>query len=133
MKGDFFRRHEVSSIYVHPAERFVVSLIVGYADEVRCAWEAALAALELTRDGGQGGTRWFVFDRCTGKLHSFDQDEFDPELAPVELGVCQHETCIRDATDKMADGREFCCTHISLYDPKPSHPPRSTRRSPDGI
>jgi hypothetical protein len=118
MKGDSFRRHEVSSIYVHPDERFVVSLIVGYGDEVRYPWEAALAALELTRDGGHAGTRWFVFDRATNRLQSFEQEEFDPELASAELGACQHGTCIRDATDRTADGRAFCRIHIYRYEPE---------------
>jgi hypothetical protein len=72
---------EIDSIYVHPNERFVVSLIVGYGGpgqgEVRSPRRAAAAALDLTRDEGSNGTHWFVYDRKTGAMHLFEQDEFE--------------------------------------------------------
>jgi len=79
-RGNEFERYEVSSIYVHNDERFVVSLIVGYSpdrDGVRTPEEAALATLDLTRDDGAGGTHWRVYDRATGQTHTFEQRIFD--------------------------------------------------------
>lgn len=73
------RATEVESIYVQPHNRWVVSLVVGYDEEdgVPDAKDAALSALELTRDGSQAGTQWFVYDRQTGHTHLFEQEEFD--------------------------------------------------------
>lgn len=71
-------------------DRYVVSLIVGYADEdigtsettvpriVEANMkEAAKAALDLTRDEGQSDTFWHVYDRKTKKGRFFEQGEFD--------------------------------------------------------
>lgn len=85
--GDTFDRSEVDSIYVYEAERFVVSLIVGYhgTEEpggVKNAKQAAAAALALTRDGGSGGTHWFVFDRKTRKMHMYEQSTFEEIHVP---------------------------------------------------
>ncbi len=90
--GDDFYLRELNSIYVHPEDRFIVSLIVGYnpvrdpiadllEDEDPSAEDlaraAATAALELTRDDGRGGTHWHVHDRETGQSHFFEQDQFE--------------------------------------------------------
>lgn len=73
-----YELEETASIYVQPDERYIVSLIVGYdADDATDAMDAAHSALELTRDGGQAGTRWFVYDRETKVMHTFEQVEFD--------------------------------------------------------
>lgn len=77
MKDRGFEPHEVGSIYVAPGDRFVVSLIVGYGEEVSTPEEAALAALELTRDTGSHGTGWHVFDRQEGVMHFLEQERFD--------------------------------------------------------
>jgi hypothetical protein len=78
--GNEFDRNEVESIYVGRDERFVVSLIVGYAEErdgVETPAHAAAAALALTRDDGSSGTHWFVYDRQTGVLHVLEQSDFE--------------------------------------------------------
>ena len=82
---------EVETQYVDPNDRFIVSMVVGYSDEdIRDNFEdgarprieamakvAASAALQLTRDEGSNGTRWFVFDRKNGQWFAFEQDEFE--------------------------------------------------------
>lgn len=77
-----YELHETASIYVDPAERYVVSLIVGYGedDEVGGPRDAAYHAVDLTRDQGCDGTRIFVFDRHTGQMHSFEQGDIDTGL-----------------------------------------------------
>lgn len=95
MDGNKFSRDEVGSIYVDDEERFVVSLIVGYQpgrDEgVDTPRDAALAALQLTAEGAGAwcGTTWFVYDRKTKTLHSFEQDTF---ARPVD-GGWEASTC----------------------------------------
>lgn len=84
MPGNDFTLNEVDSIYVDSDERFVVSLIVGYSAPdhgvaPKTPKEAAAAALALTRDEGSYGTHWFVYDRQTGKMHRFEQQEFEEE------------------------------------------------------
>ena len=78
-----FTLQEVHSIYVHPQNRFVVSLIAGYAgaedDDVTTPQEAAAAALALTRDEGSFDTYWCVYDRETQKQDIFTQRQFDSE------------------------------------------------------
>jgi hypothetical protein len=78
-----FRSHELSSIYVEPEDRYVVSLIVSYGgefDQVDSPERAAAAALDLTRDGKSGGTHWRVYDRQTKTMHDLIQDEFSDEI-----------------------------------------------------
>lgn len=78
--ADEFGRQEVSSIYDDEEDRWIVSLVVGYEperDKVETIEQAAKAALELTRDGGQEGTYWYVYDRDTGRGKFFEQSEFD--------------------------------------------------------
>lgn len=82
MKTNAFERTEVDSAYVDTEDRYVVSLIVGYAgDTTDSPREAAAAALSLTRDGGSGDTTWFVYDRLTGLSHEFEQADIDPDFA----------------------------------------------------
>jgi hypothetical protein len=68
---------EIDSIYVEPNDRYVVSLIVSYSNEVRSPEEAAYYALDLTKDEWSCGTRWFVYDRETETMHEFEQDQFE--------------------------------------------------------
>jgi hypothetical protein len=83
---------EVGTIYVGDKDRFIVSLVVGYDTETireamgegfdrapveQKAKVAAAAALELTSDEGSSGTYWFVYDRKTKRLFSFEQSEFE--------------------------------------------------------
>lgn len=69
---------ETDTIYVERTDRFVVSLIVSYDDDlVKTPEQAAAAALELTRDDGSGGTQWFVFDRKTRTFHQLQQSDFE--------------------------------------------------------
>lgn len=66
-------------IYYEPEARYVVSLIVSYGPEpdgVRSPKGAAAAALRLTRDEDASGTHWQVYDRDTGLMYVFEQDEF---------------------------------------------------------
>lgn len=100
MKGGIFTRYqappkaveaEVTTIYVDPGDRFIVSLVVGYdaqtiTDEVGAeasvedkARAAAAAALDLTRDLGSTDTIWFVYDRQTKRTFEFEQHEFEKE------------------------------------------------------
>jgi hypothetical protein len=88
MSGEDFTREEVASIYVESDDRYVVSLIVGYHDGAASgAMDAALAALETTRDGAQYGTVWKVHDRVTGEMHTFEQEQFDPECGALPPGT----------------------------------------------
>ncbi len=75
-QGDAFNRSEVSSVYVGPKARFVVSLIVG-VDEARTPEDAAQAALDLTRVPECATTIWCVHDRETGETHEIEQATFD--------------------------------------------------------
>lgn len=61
--GDAFNRSEVTSKYVSPSDRFVVSIIVGVGREVKSAEEAATVVLSLI---GSGALAVAVFDRDTG-------------------------------------------------------------------
>lgn len=93
-----FRRAEIGSIYVSADDRFVVSLVVGYHPDQGSNEEldlplftpnqAALAALELTRDGGAADTMWHVFDRATGVLHRLPQEDFDPQCMAEACTAC---------------------------------------------
>ena len=91
---------QIDSIYVDPGERFVVSLVVSYAevdlnwsddppyewvDDRTMALRAAAAALGLTREEGSRDTKWFVYDRETGEMHKFTQEEF--EGVPYDPGL----------------------------------------------
>lgn len=79
-KGDAFNRLEVSSVYVGPGDRYVVSLVVGWSQEQASSMlEAARAALEMTRGPGSEVTHWQVFDRETGETVDLVQQDFDPK------------------------------------------------------
>lgn len=77
-QGDAFNRREVSSVYVGPDHRFVVSLIVGVKDaqDVR---SAASAVLGLTKYPHRGETVWSVHDRHTGLTTELRQADFEVE------------------------------------------------------
>lgn len=69
-KGDAFNRGEVTSSYVTPDDRYVVSFIVGLsAEDVRSPQEAALAAVGILRGGGFKAA---VHDRETGLTEEVD-------------------------------------------------------------
>jgi hypothetical protein len=79
-QGDAFNRREVSSVYVGPGHRFVVSLIVGVKDahDVR---SAASAVLGLVKYPQRGETVWVVHDRHTGQTVELKQSEFEDDDA----------------------------------------------------
>lgn len=59
-------------------ERFIVSLIVGYdeqRDNIVSPEQAVAAAVALTKDHGQSGTMWHVFDRLTGESQFIEQGD----------------------------------------------------------
>ena len=72
---------QIGNTYVSDEDRFVVSLVVGYAEDedVTTAHQAAAKALSLTRDLGSFDTHWYVYDRQTGELALIEQGEFDPD------------------------------------------------------
>ncbi len=76
-QGDAFNRREVSSVYVGPSHRFVVSLIAGVDAEDPTA--AAAAALGMTRYPGKSETVWSVHDRHTGETHEIAQGDFEDD------------------------------------------------------
>ena len=77
------RVEEVETIYVSPEDRYIVSLVVGYSEEEfsdqsrfpNTPLGAFGGALDLTRDEGSPDTTWFVYDRKTGEMHEFEQDD----------------------------------------------------------
>ena len=75
LSGEHVRVDEVSTIYVDDRDRYIVSLIVGYAkdDEVTSPRDAAYFALQLTTDEGSTDTVWRVYDRATEKTYEFTQ------------------------------------------------------------
>lgn len=83
IQGDAFARREVSSVYVSPAHRFVVSLIVG-VDDASSAKEAAAVALGMTRYPRKGETVWVVHDRFTGSTQEVRQADFEEEDVKYE-------------------------------------------------
>lgn len=104
-EGNDFDRNEVASIYAHRNERFVVSLVVGYdpsEGDVLTPKSAAASALELTRNDGSNGTVWFVYDRQTGQLHQFEQDEFEPPYDRDLDGWCEALAATNDDRDAAA-------------------------------
>ena len=78
--------HEIGNTYVGADDRFVVSLVIGYAaeDDVQTPEDALKHALDLTRDGGSWDTNWYVYDRQTGELHLFEQKIGEPEYEGPE-------------------------------------------------
>lgn len=75
-KGDAFCRLEVSSVYVSPRDRFVVSFIVGYAeDQIENAPQAAACAIEMLTGEGSEVTHLVVFDRATCHTVSMTKEE----------------------------------------------------------
>ena len=91
-QGNDFARQEVASIYVDDRmgrSRFIVSLVVGFAasPEVLSAEDAAIAALDLTRDAGAGSTTWFVYDRLTCTMRRFQQEDLPSRWHDEECAV----------------------------------------------
>lgn len=81
-----FRLEEVSSIYVEPTERYVVSMIAGYHhdpdDGITDAESAAQAAVGYFTDYGDAHVH--VFDRQTGHVTVVDRrDDDDADSKPV--------------------------------------------------
>lgn len=74
---------EIGNTYASNNDRYIVSLIVGYADAsdsddgVDSPEAAAAAALELTRDLGSLSTHWYVHDRKTGETRLLEQGDFE--------------------------------------------------------
>lgn len=65
-------------IYLSPEDRFVATLSVSYdpdSDGVVSSEEALRAALNLTRDDGESGTHWWVYDRDIGKGRIIEQGD----------------------------------------------------------
>ena len=83
VQGDAFARREVSSVYVSPASRFIVSLIVG-VERASTAQEAAAAVLGMTRYPRKGETVWVVHDRQSGDTVELRQGDFEDENATYE-------------------------------------------------
>lgn len=65
MSGEAFNRMEVSSEYVEPGHRFVVSLVVG--TDVDTPEEALRQAMDLACGPCRHDTVWVVHDRMTGE------------------------------------------------------------------
>ena len=79
-QGDAFNRAEVSSVYVGPKARYVVSLIVGVeTSDANSPEAAARAVLEMTRGAERANVIWCVHDRETG-------DSFEVEQAAIDEG-----------------------------------------------
>jgi hypothetical protein len=98
---DQFTRNEVTSRFVRPSDRYVVSFIVGYREQVDSPREAALAALDATRDLDADDTVWAVFDRVTGRFYEFPQRDFEdtsiPDTIPnIKLGLIDAEVETED-------------------------------------
>lgn len=74
---------EIGNTYVSNSDRWVISLIVGYAESddedvgVSSIEAAAAAALDLTRDFSSSSTHWYAHDRQTGTTRLLEQDEFE--------------------------------------------------------
>lgn len=69
-----FSLHELGNTYADAQDRYVVSLIITYADADAASPEEAVAhALDLTRDDNSYDTHWYVFDRHTQTLHLIEQ------------------------------------------------------------
>jgi hypothetical protein len=83
-QGDAFNRAEVSSVYVGPKARFVVSLIVGVeAADASSPEAAARAVLEMTRSAQRADVIWCVYDRETGDSFEVAQVTFDTTSLPA--------------------------------------------------
>lgn len=87
-KGDAFNRSEVSSVYVSPRDRYVVSFIVGYTpDQVDGPVQAAAAALEMLCGEDSKLANMVVFDRKTGEFSQMTKEEVDTLMrAPLSKG-----------------------------------------------
>lgn len=83
-KGDAFNRLEVSSVYVSPRDRYVVSFVVGYADDqVDSPAQAAAAAVEMVCGEDSGLVHVTVHDRKTGETTDLTKEEMQVFLRPA--------------------------------------------------
>jgi hypothetical protein len=74
------RPHNAASLYVGPDDRYVVSLVVAYAnDGAASARDAALGALGLFLEGHAPRTHWCVYDRVADRVHLFEQRDLTVE------------------------------------------------------
>lgn len=68
--------HELDPLYAESEDRYVVSVIVTYADcAVSSPEEAVARALDFLRDDAADDTQWSVFDRHTQCLHRIPQGD----------------------------------------------------------
>lgn len=80
-QGNAFNRNEVSSVYVRPTARYVVSLIVGMDDDEADSPESAVSSMvEMIRDKNRTPIVFVVHDRetgCSQELERVIEDDSD--------------------------------------------------------
>ena len=88
LKGDAFNRNEVSSVYVRPTARYVVSLIAGLEhDEADSPESAVMSFVEMVRGRDRTPIVFSVHDRETGQNQEIerviedDDEAFSSETA----------------------------------------------------
>lgn len=81
MSGDAFNRKEVSSVYVEPGSRYVVSLVVG--SDAETPEEALREALSRVQGPERAVTVWSVHDRETGETYQMYQSEVEEGTIPT--------------------------------------------------
>jgi hypothetical protein len=87
-KGDAFNRSEVSSVYVSPRDRYVVSFIVGYsAEQVDNTAQAAAAAVQMLTGEDSSLAHISVCDRHTGETVDLTLEEVSMFMRPRERGA----------------------------------------------
>jgi hypothetical protein len=95
-KGDAFNRLEVSSRYVTPQDRFVVSFIVGYQEgQVENVPEAVGATIEMVCNGDMKEVHFQVFDRATNEMHDLTKEEVRILLQPKPPPLRDSRGCVR--------------------------------------
>lgn len=89
-----FTLAEIGSTYASASERFVVALVITWADEiysdgsgVLTPKQAAKETLRMTQhehDENAGDTQWWVFDRQTNERWCLEQREFEEDIEEDE-------------------------------------------------